>query len=169
MDSTVPVSEDVRADPDRPIVPDRFRIHDEATANWLVRRVVEVRCYRDRVKAWAEREVRRADRDETFFLDRYGAELGAWLRCQLSEQRGRRRSVALPGGTVGFRRQSPKWVVLDEPAVLAWAETACPEAIETITTTRLRKRAFVEHLTRTGEMPPLGAELQSAADRLYIR
>ena len=162
MGSTVPVSEDVRADPDRPAVPDRFRIHDEATANWLVRRVVEVRCYRDRVKAWA-------DRDEAFFLDRYDPELGVWLRCQLIEQRGRRCSVALPGGTVGFRRQSPKWVVLDEPTVLAWAQTACPEAVETITTTRLRKRAFVEHLTRTGEMPPSGAELQSAADRLYIR
>jgi hypothetical protein len=61
-------------------VPERFAVRDEASANWVVRRVVEARTYAERVKAWAEREQRRARREERFFLHRFGAELDRWLK-----------------------------------------------------------------------------------------
>lgn len=168
MSSHAPKGIEVEADHDHPVVPERFKVHSEATANWLVRRIIEARGYHQSVKAWADREIKRADRDEAFFLGRYGPELESWLHRQLQGQH-RRRSIPLPAGTVGFRRQPPKLMVLDEPAVLAWARTACPEAVEAVTTTRLRKRALIEHLSLTGEMPPSGAEFQNEPNRLYIR
>ena len=42
-----------------PQVPDKFRVHDEKTANWVVRKVVEARNYAKKAKEWAEREVMR--------------------------------------------------------------------------------------------------------------
>ena len=153
---------------DAPSVPPRFSVHDESSANWLVRRVVEARAYRDRVKQWAERELRRSEREESFFLSRHGCELDAWLRSRLATERGRRRSVNLPAGTVSYRRQPAKLVVVDEPQVVAWATNAYPDALETVVRQRLRRRVLTQHLEQTGELPPDGATFQSASDRLYI-
>ena len=41
-------------------VPEKFRVADEDSANWLIKKIVEARQYAARVKAWADREVRRA-------------------------------------------------------------------------------------------------------------
>lgn len=49
-----------------------FSIRDAASASWLVRRINEARSYKERVKLWAEREIRRADRDEQYLAMRYG-------------------------------------------------------------------------------------------------
>ena len=156
------------ADHDTPVVAEGFSVRDEASANWVVRRVIEARAYAERVEDWAEREVRRAKRDEAFFLGRYGHELEVWLRQRLAQEH-RRRSIDLPAGTVGYRRQPPKLVILDEPEVIAWAEMACPDAVETVTRTRLIHRVLHSHVFESGELPPTGAELQDAHDSLYIR
>src|SRR5688572_33032791 len=60
-----------------------FAVRDAATANWLVRKVKELRAYAAHVKVWAERELRVARRDEKFLLARYGPQLQAWVerRC----------------------------------------------------------------------------------------
>lgn len=156
------------SDAETPSVPEAFHIHDEKSANWVVRKIVEARAYREHVRDWAERETRRAERDEAFFLQRYGGELEAWLRHRLAEVGGRRRSIALPGGTVGYRRQPPKLLVTDEPAVIAWAGLVCPDAVETVTRSRLRRRVLTDHVMQTGELPPAGAALQAEQDRLHI-
>lgn len=152
-----------------PTVPSAFSIHDDASANWLVRRVVESRNYSEHVKTWSEHELRQAKKDEDFFLSRYGYQLNDWLRHRLKDQKGRRRSVPLPGGTVGYRCQPPKLVVIDEQAVVLWAQSTCPQAIETVTNHRLRRRILTEYVLSTGELPSSGAELQSERDQLYIR
>src|SRR4051812_34057237 len=56
-------------------VPERFAVTDEASANWLVRKVLEARRYAERVEAWAAAEMRRARRDEAFLLGRFGSDL----------------------------------------------------------------------------------------------
>src|SRR5688572_19943819 len=84
-----------------PHVPQGFSIHDESSANWLVRKVVEARKYGERVQVWASAETRRAENEERYFLQRYGLQLQAWTREKLRGNGGRRRSIALPSGTIG--------------------------------------------------------------------
>ena len=81
-------------------IPDeRFRVVDEGSANFVVRKVIESRRYRDHVEEWAAAELRRAQRQEGFFLGRWGLELEEWARSQIAQQ-FRRKSLALPAGTV---------------------------------------------------------------------
>ena len=51
-------------------VPETFAVDDAASANWLVRKIVETRAYAKHVKEWADGELRRAEREELFFLHR---------------------------------------------------------------------------------------------------
>src|SRR5689334_1388550 len=87
--------------PTMPFAPPRdekesFAVRDEATANWVVRKIVEARAYGERVKAYAERELKRAKRQEEFFLNQYGRGLEEWARQRIGEQGGRLKQVRLP-------------------------------------------------------------------------
>ncbi len=150
-------------------VPERFVVNDEASANWVVRRIVEARAYKDRVAEWAQQEAARAEREEAFFLRRYGGELEAWLRRHLAATNARQRSVPLPAGRVGLRRCPAKLVVEDEAAVIEWATRHLPAAVTTATVVKLSKSVLHEHLESTGELPEHGARLEPPTDRLTIR
>ena len=110
--------------------PEAFHIDSARTANWLVRKVVERRRYRDQVKAWADAEIRRAEREEQHLLQHYGGQLEAWLRRALEERGGRRRSINLPAGMIGFRAEPARLVVNDQEALLEWCRSHLPDAVQ---------------------------------------
>ena len=64
-------------------VPERFSVRDAATASWLVRRINEARAYAKRVSEWAQRELKRAERDEEFLMRRFGSELQEWASKEI--------------------------------------------------------------------------------------
>ena len=74
------------AAPDDAAPDDGFVVRDASSANWVVRKIVEARAYAQRVKAWAELEQRRAQREEDVLLRRFGVELEAWARQQIAQQ-----------------------------------------------------------------------------------
>jgi hypothetical protein len=111
-------------------VPDAFHIDSACTANWFVRKMLERRRYRDQVKAWADAEIRRAEREEGHLLQRYGAQLEAWLKRALDERGGRRRSISLPAGLVGLRAEPARLVVSDQEALIEWCRSHLPEAVQ---------------------------------------
>ncbi|HEV7298055.1 MAG TPA: hypothetical protein VGN72_01730 [Tepidisphaeraceae bacterium] len=173
------------------IVDDAFRVVDEATASWVVRKIVECRAYAARARDWAERELRRAERDEQWLLRRFGAELEGWLRDELGRRGGRARSVPLPAGTVGLRRQPGRLEVIDEPSLVAWCERHLREALRVTVDAegdvaaelarwqrarqedaRVRKQVMREalnrHVAELGEVPD-GVTVSSAEDRLYVK
>jgi hypothetical protein len=164
-----PVSHPVDAEVDLDIlkvVPQKFEITDEKSANWLVRRVQDARQYSLRVKEWAEQEKRRAEREETVLLFLYGRQLEAWVRCGIEKLGGRRKSLCLPSGTLQFRHENTKLIVDDEAAVIMWARHNLPAAIkvtETVTKTPLN-----EHFAQTGEVPD-GMHVEAARERFSIR
>lgn len=147
-------------------VPAQFRVHDRQTANWVVRKVVEARSYGEQIDQWAEAERRRARREGAFFLRRFEAELRAWLDSELANQGGKSKSINLPAGRVGIRRLSAKIEVLDQAAVLAWAQHHCPEAIKRVES--IRKTPLNEHFQATGEVPD-GTTVRDEQDTFYIR
>jgi hypothetical protein len=148
----------------QPDVPDRFEVHDAQSANWVVRRIAESRAYADHVKEWAAIEIRRAERDEQFFLMRFGSQLEAWARGEIG--RLRRKSVKLPAGTLGFRTDPPRLLVADEAKLISWCRTTLPDAVRV--ETHVLKSLVKDHVQRTGECPD-GAEVSGGGQRFYVR
>jgi hypothetical protein len=142
-----------------------FSVHDAATANWVVRKIVEARAYAARVKAWAELEQRRARREEDFLIRRFGGELEAWARKQIAQQLDARRSVSLPAGCVGFRTEPTRLTITDDKRLFAWCRTNLPSAIRVIES--VPKTPLMKHIELTGECPD-GAELQGGCERFHI-
>src|SRR4051812_10340987 len=101
-DETIALPTDAEA-PDLPVVSEQFVVHDASSASWVARKVNEARAYAKRVSEWAAREIKRAERDEQFLMMRYGGQLEEWASQQIALLKGRRRSICLPGGTVGYR------------------------------------------------------------------
>jgi hypothetical protein len=144
-----------------------FTIDTESKANWLVRKIIELRLYRDRVDEWADREKARTIHDENFLMMRYGAQLQSWALAQIDAFKGRRKSLCLPAGTVGFRHQAPRLVVTDSAKVIAWAREHCPTAVQL--TEKLILTPLHEHLAQSGEVPAEGAEIQPAKEVFFVR
>lgn len=150
-----------------PALPEKFQVHDDATANWVIRKILESRAYAKNCAEWCEREQARAKREEEFFLFRYGQQLLNYARQKIATAGGGRKSVALPAGTVGFRSDPVKLVVDDEDAVISWAKERNPALISTIE--KLSKSALNEHLEKTGEIPGAGAHLEPAREKFYVK
>jgi len=147
-------------------IDDAFHIRDEGSANWLLRRITECRAYRERVARWAQAETLRADRQEAFLLHRFRGELEAWAREQIGKQLGGRKSIALPAGVLGLRREPTKLLVVDERALVAWCRAHLPAAVKV--TESLLKSEIQTHIKTTGECPD-GAEIAGGTERFYIK
>jgi hypothetical protein len=148
------------------LAPEQFEVHDRPSAEWLVRKVVEAQAYMDRVKHQADREIRRTQQERDFLMMRYGPQLERWTREQLEQTKGRRKSVLLLAGTVGFRQTAPKLVIDDHSAIIRWAKRCCRSAV--VTVERLSKTALNTHLTTTGEVPA-GAHVETARKKFYVK
>lgn len=168
-----------------------FNVHDESSANWIVRKIAEARRYGLRVKAWAELETRRAERESEFFFKRYAVELEAWLRGRLNELGGKRKSINLPAGTVGIRAEQSRLTIIDHASLTEWctrnlneavrvriessgsegvalrkfAERSCPDARLSV---EISKVAVNGYFHATGHIPA-GTELVEAYDQLIIK
>ncbi len=167
---TPPQAHETDADTDIEVlksVPARFTIEDENSANWLVKRVMASRQYADRVKAWAEQEIARAAREEKTLMFLFGRQLETWAKGEIDKLRGRRKSVGLPGGTVGFRTINPCLQVDDEGSVLGWARQNCPAAV--VVVEKLSRSELKSYFERTGVMPDDGAHVEPGGEKFFIR
>jgi hypothetical protein len=144
----------------------KFEIVDEETANWLVRKIVAARQYAERVKQWADAEQRRAQQEEQTLIFLFGRQAEQWAHDEIKKLNGRRKSLALPGGVVGFRTMNPSLFVDDERIVLGWARQNCPTAVTVVE--RLSKSALHKHFAMSGEVPA-GAHLEPAREAFFIR
>lgn len=126
---TEPLEEEQQEDPVGLPAP-AFQVRDASAASWTVRRVNEARSYARRVEAWPATELCRAEREEHCLLSRFGRELEDWLRAELSARGGCRRSVCLPGGTLGLRQAPARVVVANEAEALAWCNAHLSGALK---------------------------------------
>ncbi len=148
------------------MVPQQFEVSDRDTAEWLVRKIVEADAHVVRVKSQADREIRRTMRERDFLLLRYGPQLERWTQKELQNYKGRRKSVLLLSGTVGYRQVAAKLVVDDQPAVIKWAKRFCRAAV--VSVERLSKTQLKNHLMATGEIPA-GTRLEAASQKFYVK
>lgn len=150
-------------------VPEAFSVRDDDSANWVVRKIAEARSYAAHVKEWAKREQERAERDEERLMARFSAELEEWARAQLT---GKKKSVDLPAGRLGFRSEPAKLTYVDkdaEKAALEWARKCHAECVVVIPASeRLDKEAINRLMKTTGEIPD-GATLVEATELFYVK
>jgi phage host-nuclease inhibitor protein Gam len=144
-----------------------FCIDSPERANWLVRRVLETRAYAVRVRTWAEHEQNRAERDEARMMYLFGRQLQDWATRELASRPGRRKSINLPSGIIGFRQTAMQIRIDNQDAVMAWAREMLPEAI--IVKESLSKAAINEHFAATGEIPDAGITVEPSREKFYIR
>jgi hypothetical protein len=147
-------------------VDDRFHVRDDQSASWVVRKISEERAYRQRVAVWCDAETRRSEGREAFLLHRFGAELTEWTRQQLAKQFGKRRSIHLPAGVVGFRVEPTRIVVADEPKLIAWCRQHLPMALKVVQS--VVKSEINAHIKGTGECPD-GAEIAGGGEKFYVK
>lgn len=176
----------------RASVPGDFTIADADSANRFVRQVVETRAYRERVESWAASEIRRAQRREEDLMGRYGPQLETWTRSELAaRQGGRRKSLALPAGQVGYRSTPVTVAVEDALAATAWALVNLPASVTVQVTvtgdvacrvidalhpldlgpavrTKLAILGLRGHFTATGEVPP-GVTVVPSVEQFYVK
>jgi hypothetical protein len=150
---------------DLPVVPEAFRVTDAETASWVVRKINEARAYRKRVAEWADREMRRSRRDEEFLWFRYGQQLEDWAEPEIARLRGRRRSICLPGGKLGYRKTGTMLVIDDPDEVLRWARVSLPNAV--VTKQTLSKTILNQHFEATGDYP-VGTHVEDNREKFYI-
>jgi hypothetical protein len=147
-------------------VDEAFHVRDEQSANWVLRKIVEERAYRHRVQQWCDAETRRSERREQFLMLRFGAELAEWTKRQLAGKFGKRRSIHLPSGKLGYRTTPAKLVVADEPRLIAWCRRNLPSAVKVVE--RVLKSEVHSHIKTTGEVPE-GAEISGGDDRFFVK
>ena len=166
----LPASHPVDAETDLEVmksVPKQFEITDDKTANWLVKKVMAARAYAQSVKEWADREARRAAREETTLLFLYQRQLETWCRAEIVSRGGRTKSVSLPAGTVALRTVNESLQVDDETAVLNWAKENCPQAVTVVE--KLSRAVLKQYFEATGELPDAGAHVEPARESFSIR
>ncbi len=148
-------------------IPKEFRIDCEEHANWLIRKVLAARAYASRVKEFAEQELRRAGREEQTLMFLFGRQIEGWAQSEIAKLNGRRKSLVLPAGTVGFRKVSAKLVIDDEKVVLAWAKQNCPTAI--VVVEKLAKSVIDDAMAASGIVPDDGAHVEPETEKFFVR
>lgn len=148
-------------------VPKQFAIDCEEHANWLVKKVVSARAYAERVKVWAEQELRRAQREEMTLLFLFGRQIEAWAKTEIEQFNGRRKSLNLPAGIIGFRTITPSLQVDDEQVVLIWAKENYPTAV--VVVEKLSRAELTTVFEKTGEVPDTGAHVDPGGEKFFIR
>lgn len=128
-------------DPDSAGVPHRWTITDDGAAEWALRRIAVIdaeradlnekaTAWRDRIQAWFDHATTPLDQRRDFFvfhLERYAYE---------QREATGRKTLTFPSGKVASRESKPAAIVVDEAAVIAWANANLPgELLESVVRT----------------------------------
>jgi hypothetical protein len=134
---------------------DKWRITDDAAAEWALRRYAaaddeiaelneQADTWRKQIDDWLAERTARPAATRAFF-----GQLLADYALRYREATGRA-TVILPSGAVPTRNESPKAVVADADAFVAWANESMPEAVKrTPLVSELRRRVAITE-TETG-------------------
>ena len=170
-----------------------FRVTDEASANWVMRKINEQVNRIDDAERFAAGEAESANRIITWFMLRFGPEMEEFAKRQLVD--GKKKSIKLPAGKMGFRTQPDAVQPEDLDDYMTWVKGNLPDAlsvmakadvsklqvvdVEKITEVLesygiklnfdelISKSAVNEHFKSTGEVPD-GCAYIPAREKFYI-
>lgn len=129
-------------------------------ADWVLKQIARHRTDAARVRENMELMARESEREAERLEWQFGAALQAFARRET--QNGRKKSVRLPNGVLGFRTKPAGLAVSDDAAALAWTRENLPDAL------RVDKRALADALLTTGEVVPFAA-FTPAEEVFYVK
>ena len=141
---------------------DGFTPDTAEKANWVLGLIADRRAAAARIRANAELMAREQDREADALEWRFGPALQAFVRKEL--EGGKKKSVRLYNGVLGYRTKPAGVSVTDEAAALVWAAESLPAAVRQV----LDKKALTEALLTSGEALPF-ARLVSEEEVFYIK
>lgn len=151
---------------------EEFLIDSPERANWLLRKLANLDAERDRVAAQASALARQIESDRNGLLHRFGSQLENFTRQELEKSGGKRKSLTLLQGTVGFRTVPPRITIENEADAIQTARLVLPGSITTETIERFDKTAFrayaKERLATEGELLP-GIGLTEAREEFSVK
>lgn len=106
-------------------------------------------------------------KSRAWFEETYLPKLEAEARLMLDKQKGKKKSVDLLIGKIGFHAQPDKWEwPEDETELIEWCRKNCPMAIkvkESVSHTELK-----HYFEATGDLPP-GCTVHTVEDKFYAK
>jgi len=135
---------------------------DAAGVDWVLGKIADARARAARIRENAERMARAEERQAEALEWKYGGALQTYLQAET--EGGKKKSVRLFHGVLGYRTKPAGVQVTDPGAVLAWAKENLPEAV----TEALDRKALAARLLETGEAAD-GARLTPAEEVFYIK
>lgn len=125
--------------------PETFTPDTPEKADWVLCKIADARARAARIRENMEMMAREAERDAERLEWQFGAALQAFARQETGG--GRKKSVRLPNGVLGFRTKPAGVQIADTGAALAWARQNLPTAVvETVD-----RKALTAALLETGE------------------
>lgn len=134
-------------------------------AAWLTSRIAYHEAEAKRIKDAMTRETRRHENAAEGLRQHFGQMLEAFARQAIDAEGGKRQKLVLPNGVaLAFRKIPDGLAVVNDAAVLEWAEQECAAAIKR----SLSKTPVTAHWKETGEIPP-GCEALRDRVGFYIQ
>jgi len=137
-----------------PFVPDTADKVD-----WVLSKVADHRARAARIRENADKMAREADAEAESLLFLFGPALQDFARRELT---GKKKSIRLYHGVLGYRTKPAAVIITNEPEARAWAEANCPTAL------RVDSRILAARLLETGEVID-GAQLVPAEEVFYVK
>ncbi len=129
--------------------------------DWVLSKIADARARAARIRENAELMAKEADRQAEGLLWQFGPALQDFARRELT---GKKKSIRLFHGVIGYRTKPAGVTVGNEAEAIAWAKQNLPLAV----TERLDKKALAEALLSTGEAVDFAA-FTAAEEVFYIK
>ena len=142
--------------------PAAFVPTDAAGVDWVLGKIAGRRAAAARIRENAEKMARAEEREAEALEWKFGGDLQRFLATETDG--GKRKSVRLYHGVLGYRTKPAGVCVTDPGAALSWARENLPAAV----TEALDKKALTAALLGTGEVLSFAA-LQPAEEVFYIK
>jgi len=142
--------------------PEAFCPTDAAGVDWCLKKIAAARAEAALIRANMECMARACERDAEALEWRYGGAIQTYLQAQT--EGGKKKSVRLPHGVIGYRTKPAGVQVTDPAALLAWTKANFPAAV----TEALDKKTLAARLLETGEAAD-GARLTPSEEVFYIK
>ena len=108
---------------------ERFTIQDDRSAEWALQKIREAKAEEERWKSFYAEQIEKVERQTGDTVAYLSALLESWFATVPHKTTKTQESYQLPGGKLVRKAQPPAYEK-DPEALLAWAESSCPDAVK---------------------------------------
>ena len=131
---------------------DSFRVTDDGSAAWCVRKIREAQEECDRMIMWYAAQIERAKAKMNATVERMTAYLRDYAEIVPMKETKTQKSYPIPGGKLIYKKASTKLEHDDEVLLKTLKDQGRTEYVKVITTEKVAWAELKKELTETGEI-----------------